>query len=145
MPCSCRTPASSCERRQRPAGRRGAGWRDRAPDDRQPHQPRPHRVNNPGIDVVAASGQPGDERLAGLVRAATAEIHRRLVAGGNTTYDSLLTSVRDAVVGDPALRRRLAERFPVALIDEFQDTDPVQWEIFDAAFGDGAAEARARR
>ncbi len=93
-------------------------------------------LNNPGIDVVAASCQPDDERLAGLVRAATGEIHRRLVAGGNTTYDSLLTSVRDAVVGDPTLRRRIAERFEVALIDEFQDTDPVQWQIFSSVFGE---------
>ena len=92
-------------------------------------------LNNPGVDVVAASGQPGDERLAELVRAATTEIHRRLTLAGNTTYDSLLTGVRDAVVGDPALRQRIAERYEVALIDEFQDTDPVQWQIFSSVFG----------
>ncbi len=92
-------------------------------------------LNNPGIDIVAASGEPGDERLAGLVRAATAEIHRRLTAAGSTTYDSLLTGVRDAVASDPSLGRRIAERYRVALIDEFQDTDPVQWEIFSSVFG----------
>ncbi len=97
-------------------------------------------LNNPGIDVVAASGEPGDERLAHLVRAATTEIHRRLIAGGNTTYDSLLTGVRDAVVTDPALRRRVAERYDVALIDEFQDTDPVQWQIFSSLFGEAPAK-----
>ncbi|MGZ4726688.1 MAG: UvrD-helicase domain-containing protein [Acidimicrobiales bacterium] len=92
-------------------------------------------LNNPGIDVVAASGEPADERLAELVRDSTAEIHRRLTAAGSTTYDRLLTGVRDAVVADPALRQRIAKKFPVALIDEFQDTDPVQWEIFSSAFG----------
>ena len=93
-------------------------------------------LNNPGIDVVAASGEePSDERLADMVRRATDEIHRRLAASGSTTYDELLTDVRDAVVADPGLARRLAERFPVALIDEFQDTDPVQWEIFSSVFG----------
>ena len=98
-------------------------------------------LNNPGIDVVAASGQPGDERLARLVRAGHRGDPSTTRRGGNTTYDSLLTSVRDAVVADPALRRRIAERYEVALIDEFQDTDPVQWQIFSSVFGD----ARPRR
>ena len=43
----------------------------------------------------------------------------------------------------PSLRRR----YRVALIDEFQDTDPVQWQIFSTLFG-GRRErhlARARR
>jgi exodeoxyribonuclease V beta subunit len=92
-------------------------------------------LNNPGIEVVAASGEPSDERLADLVDRATDEIHRRLAGAGSTTYDGLLTDVRDAVRADPALARRLAERFPVALVDEFQDTDPVQWEILSTVFG----------
>ncbi|GAB3621960.1 exodeoxyribonuclease V subunit beta [Mariniluteicoccus endophyticus] len=35
-----------------------------------------------------------------------------------------------------AVRRRLSERFPIVLIDEFQDTDPVQWSIVRRAFSD---------
>lgn len=31
---------------------------------------------------------------------------------------------------DGALTNRLRERFPVAMIDEFQDTDPIQYQIF---------------
>jgi len=92
-------------------------------------------LNNPGIDIVAASAEPTDERLADLVRQSTDEIHRRLAAAGSTTYDELLTGVRDAVTAEPSLRASLAERFPVALIDEFQDTDPVQWQIFSSVFG----------
>ena len=41
--------------------------------------------------------------------------------------------LRDETQG-PAAARRLRERFPVVLIDEFQDTDPVQWEIVSRAF-----------
>ena len=32
---------------------------------------------------------------------------------------------------------RLRERYRVVLVDEFQDTDPIQWEILQRAFGGG--------
>ncbi|MCF6435183.1 exodeoxyribonuclease V subunit beta [Pseudoalteromonas sp. MMG022] len=34
------------------------------------------------------------------------------------------------------LRQKIAQLFPIAMIDEFQDTDPVQYGIFDAIYGD---------
>jgi exodeoxyribonuclease V beta subunit len=53
------------------------------------------------------------------------------------SYDDLVTRLRDALAdpdrGDWA-RRRLRERFRVVLVDEFQDTDPVQWEVMRRAF-----------
>ncbi|HTR52608.1 MAG TPA: UvrD-helicase domain-containing protein [Kofleriaceae bacterium] len=51
-------------------------------------------------------------------------------------YDDMLRLVRDAVVGAGTapsgreLAARLRARTPWAMIDEFQDTDPVQWDIF---------------
>ncbi|MBH9554294.1 exodeoxyribonuclease V subunit beta [Inhella gelatinilytica] len=33
-----------------------------------------------------------------------------------------------------ALRQRLIEQYPVALIDEFQDTAPAQWRVFDRLY-----------
>ncbi|MFZ4534900.1 exodeoxyribonuclease V subunit beta [Propionivibrio sp.] len=51
-------------------------------------------------------------------------------------FNDLLTGLDDALHGPNGLR--LAEiirrQFPVALIDEFQDTDPVQYRIFDAVY-----------
>ncbi len=51
-------------------------------------------------------------------------------------FDDLLTRLDAALQG--ANGERLAEivrkQFPVALIDEFQDTDPVQYRIFDAVY-----------
>ena len=37
----------------------------------------------------------------------------------------------------PELAPSLREKFPVALIDEFQDTDPLQFAIFDRIYGQG--------
>eukprot|EP01022_Parablepharisma_sp_SALTPOND_P021334 TRINITY_DN4156_c0_g1_i2.p1 TRINITY_DN4156_c0_g1~~TRINITY_DN4156_c0_g1_i2.p1 ORF type:complete len:1316 (+),score=287.16 TRINITY_DN4156_c0_g1_i2:3026-6973(+) len=57
---------------------------------------------------------------------------RRNVMG----YDDLLTRVRTALDGSNgrALQRELRQTYAAALIDEFQDTDPVQFAIFDALF-----------
>ena len=49
----------------------------------------------------------------------------------------MLTRLRDALA-DPqhgaAAAQRLRERYRVVLVDEFQDTDPIQWEIIRRAF-----------
>ncbi|WP_324770433.1 exodeoxyribonuclease V subunit beta [Pokkaliibacter plantistimulans] len=51
-------------------------------------------------------------------------------------FNDLLTQLDAALQGDNG--ERLAEvirnQFPVALIDEFQDTDPLQYRIFDAIY-----------
>jgi len=48
------------------------------------------------------------------------------------SYDDLLTETNQALQGETgeALAQAVRERFPIALIDEFQDTDPVQYNIF---------------
>ena len=33
--------------------------------------------------------------------------------------------------------QRLRQRYRVVLVDEFQDTDPLQWDVVRQAFGDG--------
>ncbi len=52
------------------------------------------------------------------------------------TFNDLLEQVHHALhqPGSP-LPAALRERFPVGVVDEFQDTDPVQYEIFRAIFG----------
>ena len=54
------------------------------------------------------------------------------------TFDDMLHKLYDALAGSaPAanLAQLLRQRFPCALIDEFQDTDPLQLEIFRAIYG----------
>ncbi len=48
---------------------------------------------------------------------------------GLVSFDDLLLQARDVLVRDPQARARLQERFKVVLIDEVQDTDPLQAEI----------------
>ncbi len=72
-----------------------------------------------------------------LAKAAMQEMDRRKRVSGILTYDDLLTRLRAALTDaarGPAACRRLSGRYEVVLVDEFQDTDPVQWEILDLAF-----------
>jgi exodeoxyribonuclease V beta subunit len=72
-----------------------------------------------------------------LANAVVTEVERRKRLNGIVTYDDLLTRLSDAL-GDPtsgfAARSRLATRYEVVLVDEFQDTDPIQWRILERAF-----------
>lgn len=46
-------------------------------------------------------------------------------------FDDMLFNLHDRLMhGDPQLAGELQKRFPAALIDEFQDTDPLQFAIF---------------
>ncbi len=57
------------------------------------------------------------------------------------TYDDLLTGLHAALDGDNALElaEHLRKRYPVALIDEFQDTDSIQYEIFRQLYHQASA------
>jgi exodeoxyribonuclease V beta subunit len=74
----------------------------------------------------------------GFLEVAEAEVRRRREETGILSYDDLLTIVHDQVVADPALASRIASEYRLALVDEFQDTDSVQYEIFKAAYGNGS-------
>ncbi|MFZ4774141.1 MAG: UvrD-helicase domain-containing protein, partial [Terrimicrobiaceae bacterium] len=63
-------------------------------------------------------------------------VARALAAARQITYDGLIDTLRNAVRGGQAaqLSARLRSRFKVALIDESQDTDDRQFEIFRNIF-----------
>jgi exodeoxyribonuclease V beta subunit len=89
----------------------------------------------------ALSNDPDSDAAARVRFAADVlgEVERRKRRMGVLSYDDLLGQLADALVPhadgsptDAALRMR--GRWKVALIDEFQDTDPVQWQVFARAF-----------
>lgn len=48
-------------------------------------------------------------------------------------YDDLLKAMLQAIQ-DPRFAEGIRKRYKAAIIDEFQDTDPIQWEIFQTLF-----------
>ena len=56
-------------------------------------------------------------------------------------FDDLLHQARNLLRNTEAVRASLAERYSHILVDEFQDTDPVQAEIIWRLAGEGATEA----
>lgn len=95
-------------------------------------------LGNPGIVTVARSGAPDDIRTKQLVDLVIDRVHEQLVRTGGITFDEQLRRVAELLEDDPALRRSLSEQFAVAMIDESQDTDPVQWRALTTAF-DGSS------
>ncbi len=58
---------------------------------------------------------------------------------GIFSYDDLLRSPRRIAEGpgrfpDSAAGERMRRRWTIVMVDEFQDTDPIQWEVIDRAF-----------
>ncbi len=64
------------------------------------------------------------------------ELQKRARQSAFFTYDDLLTNVHDALSGPggASIATKLAATFPAALIDEFQDTDPLQHAIFERIY-----------
>jgi ATP-dependent exoDNAse (exonuclease V) beta subunit len=61
-------------------------------------------------------------------------------------FDDLLHHARDLLVSNPGVRQALTHRYPRILVDEFQDTDPLQAEILWLLSGHGdQSEAWAAR
>ncbi|ORM31882.1 UvrD-helicase domain-containing protein [Williamsia sp. 1135] len=88
---------------------------------------------------LAPDADPGSDEYFRVEFAAQvrAEVERRKRMTNIRDYDDLQTLLRDTLVDPehgPQACARVRSRFRVVLVDEFQDTDPVQWEIFKSAF-----------
>ena len=73
----------------------------------------------------------------------SARLDRHKRQHGLIGYDDMLLRLRDALQGPQgeALAHSIRQQFPVAMIDEFQDTDPVQYQVFHALYGGDQAES----
>lgn len=86
----------------------------------------------------------GAHVLAGLVdeaRPAIGLFQNRKRAIGLLDFDDLVHAARDLLRDHDKVRRALAMRYAHILVDEFQDTDPIQAEIFWRLCGDPAPDA----
>ncbi|OBF25401.1 UvrD-helicase domain-containing protein [Mycobacterium sp. ACS4331] len=94
-------------------------------------------VENPGAQIRPVEASAGTDAAARLdfVRRVLTELEprkRRLRIQG---YDDLLSRLADALRDDDApARARMRRRWRIVLVDEFQDTDPIQWQVIERAF-----------
>ncbi|HHU09085.1 MAG TPA: UvrD-helicase domain-containing protein, partial [Intrasporangiaceae bacterium] len=102
-----------------------------------------HAVNDIHAELRPTAAEPGSTpnrraRFAAAVREEMDIRKRRLQV---MHYNDLLTGLARALQ-DPEspARTRMRQRWRVVLVDEFQDTDPIQWQVLDRAFS-GAAHA----
>ncbi len=95
-------------------------------------------INSPDIVIVPLPRQTAGIAMhcADLVRQALRRIELRRSTDRTMSFNDILVTLRDAVTGPAggAVIEVLRNRFKVVLIDEFQDTDPVQWGIFGEVF-----------
>ncbi len=106
------------------------------------------RLSMPDLDLVPTSTVECDDPaalvLVGLIDRCVEVIGERRRRAGTMSFDDVLLHLRDALEGDggAGVVEALRKRSKVALIDEFQDTDPVQWAIFSTLFGRVAPGSR---
>ncbi|MFE7223233.1 UvrD-helicase domain-containing protein [Nocardioides sp. NPDC057577] len=82
---------------------------------------------------------PAEDPVAGararFAEAVRDEVDRRKQMRGVLSYDDLLSRLAVALEDTSApARARMRQRWRIVLVDEFQDTDPVQWQVLSRAF-----------
>lgn len=83
-------------------------------------------------DPEASSAAAARLRFVTEVRA---EVERRKRSQGIVGYTDLLTRLAAALAQpESQAAARMRRRWSVVMVDEFQDTDPVQWQVLDRAF-----------
>ena len=94
-------------------------------------------VSDPQARLGPDDADPGsvDALRVSFVEDVRIEIERRKQRLGILSYDDLLSRLATALAheGAPA-RDRMRQRWSIVLVDEFQDTDPVQWDVLNHAF-----------
>lgn len=68
----------------------------------------------------------------------------RLQARGQLSFDAVIARVHAALQSSKGLADALHAQWPVALVDEFQDTDGLQYEILDRIHRNGSGDSRGR-
>ncbi|MBI2168808.1 MAG: UvrD-helicase domain-containing protein [Actinobacteria bacterium] len=82
--------------------------------------------------------------LAVRVQAFTLECAARRRARGRIEFHDLLVLARNLLADDPTVRRVASARWRWILIDEFQDTDPIQIEIASLLAADASGSDASR-
>ncbi|OFJ55583.1 UvrD-helicase domain-containing protein [Mycolicibacterium grossiae] len=96
-------------------------------------------IGNPATELRPVAPDPDSHAAVciSFAKAVLAEVETRKRRMGILGYDDLLTRLADALAAeDSPARTRMHQRWPIVMVDEFQDTDLVQWQVIDRAFSD---------
>ncbi len=74
------------------------------------------------------------KELLKLLKYVYEELNKYLKYKGIFTYDDLILHLYNALKDNNNFRKKLQNEFQVCIVDEFQDTDPYQWRIFEWIF-----------
>ncbi|HQR27196.1 MAG TPA: UvrD-helicase domain-containing protein, partial [Nocardioides sp.] len=109
---------------------------ERPPFDRAAALDLGHRaVGDPQATLAAADPATAGGARVSFAADVRAEVERRKRRLGVLSYDDLLSRLARALeAADAPARDRMRRRWRIVLVDEFQDTDPVQWQVIDRAF-----------
>lgn len=93
--------------------------------------------------TVSPAGERGLARARRLLDPFVGRFRARFRAAGWLGFDDLLRGARDLLANHPEVRREVKARYGAILVDEFQDTDPLQGEtiLFLAEAPDSEAAA----
>ena len=69
------------------------------------------------------------QEVVTLVRPFLQQVRREFLTSGWIAFDGLLARAKTLLRDHPAVRARIKQTYRAILVDEFQDTDPVQYEI----------------
>ncbi len=104
----------------------GAGW----PKAWEPELKARGRALDRDLRALkAAAGEPEVRGVLALLLPFAARARAGLLAQGLITYDGLLSRARDLLHERLEVREALKRRIDAILVDEMQDTDPIQLEI----------------
>ncbi|OBA81094.1 exodeoxyribonuclease V subunit beta [Mycobacterium sp. 1164966.3] len=94
-------------------------------------------VDDPCAQLRPLDPEPASAPAARLrfSAAACSELERRKRRLGVVGFNDLLTGLAKALAAeDSPARERMRGRWRIVLVDEFQDTDPIQWRVLECAF-----------
>lgn len=95
-------------------------------------------VSKPDCAIAPVDNNDVDRLRGGFATNLRRRINDQKRRGRLITYDDLLSRLDTSINDDDRgaiVAERLRRRFTMAVVDEFQDTDSVQWRILQKAFG----------
>jgi exodeoxyribonuclease V beta subunit len=91
-------------------------------------------------DLLSDFNKKQDEILAGILSEIHSLVRERCESEALITHDLQLKYMLQGLISSPELPPMLAEHYKCIMVDEFQDTDSTQFEIFDRIYQNGDDE-----